>query len=81
MLSASASALLISLRLSAVTSFLPILCYTLLILLLARAEFISMLPAHLRSISKLMLPIFILLIGTFNQLASLVGISHGQHFF
>ena len=62
----------------AVTSFLPILCYTLFILLFARAELISILPAQYRTVSKLMLPIFILLIGGFNQLASLLGISNGQ---
>lgn len=60
----------------AVTSFLPILFYTLFILLFSHTELITILPARIQVVSKMMLPIFILLIGTFNQLSSLVGISH-----
>jgi hypothetical protein len=67
----------LSIYLLAVTSFLPIFFYALFILLFSLAELIIILPTRYRTISKLLLPIIIFLIGTFNQLASLVGISHG----
>lgn len=57
-------------------SFVPILFYTLFLLLFMRAELVETLPSRFQKVAVIMLFIFIPTIIALNEVASFVGISH-----
>ncbi|KAJ8520515.1 hypothetical protein ONZ45_g2658 [Pleurotus djamor] len=63
-------------RLLAATSFIPILFYTLFILLFSRKELANRLPRKIQRIVLLTLMLFIPTIVVFNELASFLGIKY-----
>jgi hypothetical protein len=65
----------------AATSFLPLLLYSLFLLLFTRAELIDIIPTHLRTVSVLSLALFIPAIVALNELASFLGVSRRCQYF